>query len=122
MATRSRIAVELSDGTVKSVYCHYDGYPEGVGQDLLNLEFSSTEEVEEFIDEGDRSTVELSYKEWRDEDCPPDSHESVRDFFDGDIEMYGYLFTQEGEWLVWSHYSGQSMPMRLEEVLSPQFK
>jgi hypothetical protein len=119
MATRSRIAVELSDGTVKSVYCHNDGYLEGVGQDLLNLEFSSTEEVEEFIDEGDRSTVELSYKEWRDEDCPPDSHTSVRDFFDGDIEEYGYLFTQEGEWLVWSHHLGQPMPIRLEETLSP---
>ena len=119
MATRSRIAVELSDGTVKSVYCHNDGRPEGVGQDLLNLEFSSTEEVEEFIDEGDRTTVELSYKEWRDEDCPPDSHASVRDFFDGDIEEYGYLFTQEGEWLVWSHHLGQPMPIRLEETLSP---
>ena len=29
MATRSRIAIELSDGTVKSVYCHWDGYPDG---------------------------------------------------------------------------------------------
>lgn len=37
MATRSRIAVELPDGTVRSVYCHWDGYPggRGVGQTLL---------------------------------------------------------------------------------------
>ena len=100
MATRSRIAVELLDGTVKSVYCHNDGYPEGVGQDLLNRNFSSTQEVEDFIDEGDRSTVDLSYGEWRGEDCPPKHHESVSNFFNGDIEEYGYLFTQEGQWLV----------------------
>lgn len=105
MATRSRIGVELSDGTVKSVYCHNDGYVNGVGMDLLNLGFSSSEEVENFIDEGDRTTVGLSYKEWRNEDCPPETHKSVVEYFDGDIEEYGYLFTQEGEWLVKSAHS-----------------
>jgi hypothetical protein len=100
MATRSRIAVELSDGTVKSVYCHWDGYPSGVGRDLLDMEFSSTKEVEDFINEGDRSTVNLSYAKWRGEDCPPQTHASVSDFFDGDIEEYGYLFNQEEEWIL----------------------
>ena len=27
MATRSRIAKQNPDGTIKSVYCHWDGYP-----------------------------------------------------------------------------------------------
>jgi hypothetical protein len=26
MATRSRIAIENQDGTVQSIYCHFDGY------------------------------------------------------------------------------------------------
>lgn len=102
MATRSRIAVEQENGKVISVYCHNDGYPEGVGKDLLNLfpNGTPTSEVVEFIMEGDRSTVKLSYREWRDEDCPPDYNANRSDFFSGDIEEYGYLYTKEGEW-VW---------------------
>ncbi len=100
MATRSRIAVELQNGSVKSVYCHNDGYVSGVGRDLKRKGFTSTQECEEFIDAGDRSTVDLSYKEWRNEDCPPELHKSREDFFNGDIEEYGYLFTKEGKWVV----------------------
>lgn len=100
MATRSRIAVELQDGTVKSVYCHNDGYIDGVGRDLKRKGFSSTDECEEFINAGDRSTVELSYKEWRNEDCPPQVHKNRDEFFAGDIEQYGYLFTKDGYWVV----------------------
>jgi hypothetical protein len=105
MATRSRIAVELDNGTVKSVYCHWDGYPDGVGKDLLNLNFNSTNEVEEFINEGSRSTVDESfyekYGESRGEELEePDIHTSVNEYFKGDIEEYGYLFTKEGEWHV----------------------
>ena len=36
MATRSLIAVQNADGTFLSIYCHWDGYPSGVGKDLLN--------------------------------------------------------------------------------------
>jgi len=32
MATRSRIAIENQDGTVTSIYCHFDGYLSGVGK------------------------------------------------------------------------------------------
>ncbi len=102
MATRSRIAIEIEGGKVLSVYCHNDGYLEGVGQELLEQFPNGTDsdEVLEFIQEGDRSTVDLSYADWRGEDCPPQEHDSVPDFFDGDIEEFGYLYTQEGEWLV----------------------
>ncbi len=109
MATRSRIAVELNDGTVKSVYCHWDGYPDGVGQDLLNQDFSTTEQVERFIDEGSRSTVYESYYEKygesRGEELEePDVHASADEYYKGDIEEYGYLFTKDGEWHVKSAY------------------
>jgi len=100
VATRSRIAVELGNGTVKSVYCHNDGYVSGVGRALEHMGFTSTEECEEYIDEGDRSTTSLSYKEWRDENCPPQKHKSKEEYFAGDIEEYGYLFTKDCEWVV----------------------
>lgn len=35
MATRSTIAIELADGTIKKVYCHWDGYLSYNGKILL---------------------------------------------------------------------------------------
>ena len=98
MSTRSRIAVELPTGKVKSVYCHFDGDPSGVRKDLLHKDFETTDEVEAFIDEGDRSTVDEAYKE-RGEDFPADIIDSADAFFAGDIEEYGYLFTLELKWV-----------------------
>ena len=99
MATRSRIGVELPNGKVKSVYCHWDGYPSGVGQDLKDKNFQSTEEVIDFINEGDRSTVDLSYKEYRGENRPPIEHKSREAYFKSDIEEWGYLYTLDNEWI-----------------------
>jgi hypothetical protein len=121
MATRSRIAVELEKGRVISVYCHNDGYVEGVGQRLMAKFPNGTDSslIESYINEGDRSTVDLSYKEWRDEDCPPNHDASVSNFFNGDIEEYGYLYTAEGEWLVKKAASRyESDPVPLAYVLS----
>ena len=121
MATRSRIAVELDNGTVKSVYCHWDGYPDGVGQDLLNRSFNSTREVEDFIDEGSRSTVDESYYEKygesRGEELEePNVHASVDDYYSSDIEEYGYLFTKNNNWYVKSAYG--SIDDLVENVIS----
>ncbi len=35
MSTRSRIAAQHEDGTYTSIYCHFDGYPAGVGAVLI---------------------------------------------------------------------------------------
>ena len=120
MATRSRIAVETTDHrgerVIKSVYCHNDGYLEGVGERLMDKFPNGTDpaEVEAYINEGDRSTTDLSYKAWRGEKCPPLKHKSVPEFFNGDIEEYGYLYTAEGEWLVKkaaSRYESDPVPL-----------
>ena len=120
MATRSRIAVELEKGKVISVYCHNDGYVDGVGKQLMNSFPNGTDPsvIAGFIKEGDRSTLSLSYKDWRGEDCPPRSNQSVPLFFNGDIEEYGYLYTAEGEWLVKKAYSRELEPVPLTYVLS----
>jgi len=49
------------------VYCHNDGYPSGVGQDLKDMFEAEDryEEALEYILKGDRSTTDLSYWEWR---------------------------------------------------------
>lgn len=116
MATRSIIGVELPNGTVKAVYCHWDGYPEGVGADLLSRGFSTTEEVEEFIDEGDRSTVDKSYAEMRGEDLPPVTYSSVEKYFASGVGEWRYLFTRGGEWIVKDMYAN-SEPQPLESLI-----
>jgi len=34
MSTRSFIGKQLTDGSITGVYCHFDGYPDGVGATL----------------------------------------------------------------------------------------
>lgn len=48
MATRSAIIVEKSDGRVKGVYSHYDGYPDWMGRKLLEY-FNSFEKADTLV-------------------------------------------------------------------------
>ena len=54
MSTRSRIGLMLEDGTIKHSYCHFDGYPNGVGHTLVE-NYSEVEKVEELLSFGDMS-------------------------------------------------------------------
>ena len=64
MATRSRIGLLLNNGKVISVYCQNEGYPSGIGADLLRKDFQNTNEVYEFIREGYRSTIDTLSNEY----------------------------------------------------------
>ena len=54
MATRSRIGLMLEDGTIKHSYCHWDGYPDGVGRTLVE-HFNNVEKIKELLSYGDMS-------------------------------------------------------------------
>lgn len=54
MATRCRIGIELEDGTIKHSYCHWDGYPTGVGKTLVE-HYNDIEKVKELLSFGDMS-------------------------------------------------------------------
>lgn len=56
MATRSRIGIVNEDGTVSSIYCHWDGYPGGNGKILL-LHYSDRNKVQSLIDLGSISSL-----------------------------------------------------------------
>lgn len=59
MSTRSRIGIIREQGSppiVESIYCHFDGYPEGVGQTLLN-HWTDTEKINRLIALGDLSVL-----------------------------------------------------------------
>jgi len=55
MGTRSFIAIKDND-TIKGVYCHWDGYPEGVGA-VLNEHYNDAERAKELISKGDMSSL-----------------------------------------------------------------
>lgn len=56
MATRSNIGVRNTDGTVDYIYCHFDGYPEGVGKTLIGY-YQDMDRVNELMKLGDLSSL-----------------------------------------------------------------
>ena len=56
MATRSFIAVRNVDGSVNGIYCHHDGYPEGVGA-TLKEHYASEDKVRALLALGDISVL-----------------------------------------------------------------
>lgn len=117
MATRSRIAIEFPDGTVESIYCHWDGYPEYNGK-MLQQHYQDRTKVEELIQLGDISFLDqkieptgehsfekpetgvtVAYARDRGELKRIRKNWSREAFLKSDIEEFGYLFTKENEWI-----------------------
>lgn len=123
MATRSRIGIQQKDGSVLSIYCHFDGYIEGNGKLLLKY-YKTRSRVQKLIALGDISY--LAPKLGSSKPNPSfdsntvvaycrDRQERLRQRFDVDIskfsqdyEQYGYLFTVDSEWkVIRSGYGGE---------------
>lgn len=71
MATRSRIGIVNEDGTVSSIYCHWDGYPSNNGR-ILDEHYKDRDKVKELIDLGAISMLRENVK-------PYDPYGSVKD-------------------------------------------
>lgn len=56
MATRSAIGFLEQDGSVHAVYCHWDGYLEGVGATLVK-HYNDTYKVLDLLEQGDISSL-----------------------------------------------------------------
>jgi len=65
MSTRSRIGILNQDGTIESVYCHQDGYPEYTGFILKNF-YTNEKLVRNLLSKGDLSNIATSYN-WKQE-------------------------------------------------------
>ena len=130
MATRSRIGLVNQDGSIDSIYCHFDGYISGNGR-ILDQHYNSLEKIQELIALGDLSSLgeeiglqhpfssyegfrgsEQDYKSMygkmctaymRDRGetgCLPVHSDGVDDFLEI-AEEYNYLFSPGvGEWMV----------------------
>jgi len=110
MATRSRIGLQLADGSILSIYSHWDGYPEFNGVKLVE-HFNSYEKAAELIDGGDISCL-WTNSGWNNETLPttgpqyyssrgdvtePRLDETLDEYL-GNGEEYAYLFAN-GEWV-----------------------
>ena len=123
MATRSRIGIELSDGSILSAYSHWDGYPEWMGR-ILRTHYNTKEKVAELIDGGDMSSpwtderwdAQLNefggatnskdnkygpqYYSQRGEDTPPRLDADLCEYL-REGEEYAYVF-RSGEWVCYN--------------------
>jgi hypothetical protein len=106
MATRSRIGIELSDGSILSAYHHWDGYESWLGR-ILKTHYNSKELAAELIDGGDMSTCwneenQPEYYSARGENCPPRLDADLCEYLLPDnSEEYAYVF-RNGEWVCYN--------------------
>lgn len=120
MATRSNIAYKTAEGKIRSVYCHWDGYPAHNGEMLrrfytdldktrqliaLGSISSLSEEIGEKQDFDDRDSQNskwtLAYHRDRGEPLSIQEYDDVPSWI-ADMEEYAYLYTDNG-WLVNDH-------------------
>jgi hypothetical protein len=126
MATRSRIAIENQDGSVTSIYCHWDGYPSGVGKTLEKW-YTTQAKVEALIELGDISSLDMTptstvaYHRDQGEDLVQSKYNRVEALFDMGFNSgaeYIYCFTKDGIWSVCEYSSNP--PQVLSEVLEEE--
>ena len=122
MATRSRIGIELKDGSILSAYHHWDGYPQWLGR-ILNTHYNSREQAADLIDGGDMScawtkdrwtgkkvaeyvteNVEVEeygpqYYSQRGENCPPRLDDLFEYLDKENNEEYAYIWTVNDKWV-----------------------
>ena len=112
MATRSRIGIELKDGSILSAYHHWDGYPTWLGR-ILETHYNTKEKVADLIDGGDMSSAWTNvgwqnetrpesgpmYYSERGENCPPRYDADLCEYLLPDnSEEYSYVF-RSGKWV-----------------------
>jgi hypothetical protein len=129
MATRSRIGIELSDGSILSAYHHWDGYESWLGR-ILRTHYNSKELAAELIDGGDMSlcwtderwdasadgSYGPQYYSQRGDDCPPRLDADLCEFLLPDnSEEYSYLY-RNGEWVCYNmhEFNDSKLPELVE--------
>ena len=120
MATRSRIGIELKDGSILSAYHHWDGYPQWLGR-ILNTHYNTREQAAELIDGGDMSAAwgdenRAEYYSERGEDCPP-RYDETREEFLSMGEEFSYIFTSAG-WICYDMNQFSDKEPELTEIPS----
>ena len=125
MSTRSMIGIQQENGKIKAIYCHYDGYPEGVGQTLANY-YQTTDKVEALLNLGDLSVLRQELGEKQDFNDYKNHNENwclaygrdrgltdaeakefiyageYLEYARGSCAEYAYIFTPKIGWAYWA--------------------
>lgn len=122
MATRSAIGMRTHDNRIKAVYCHWDGYLEGVGATLLNS-YKDVFKVNQLLDKGNISSLESTikatvfYKDsqpgFDDDYVIVNTYEDLFEYFE-DCE-YFYVFEND-QWIVSTGSTFNSLADTLKET------
>ena len=116
MATRSRIGLELKNGSIVSAYHHWDGYPEWLGR-ILNTHYNTRAKAAELIDGGDMSVAwnDQNQPEYYGTDCPPRLDKDLGEYLQNS-EEYSYVYTQLSGWLCYDTCSWRETYMEAQEI------
>jgi len=114
MSTRSNIAIQKPNGSILSIYVHSDGYPDGVGQGLID-NYKTYISAEKLFRYGDASYLGSTLKEcsfyhrdWKrdlDKARVHKSFESFKTYYAGDVFIEFVYLYKDGQWLVSDNYS-----------------
>lgn len=102
MATRARVGILNKDGTVTSIYTHWDGYPEH-HLPILESSFNDEKKIRELLSYGDCSELNDSietcvfYERDKGELEGTEAVTHSRDEWIDDWHEYEYLF-EDGKW------------------------
>jgi hypothetical protein len=123
MATRSTIGLKTSDGKVTAIYCHWDGYPAGVGLGLID-NYNTPQQVAELINLGGFSALMETLEETKagaygTESDSARTFTGVQDWLDNfnSGEEYAYLYENGKGWVYFSDFD-EHLPITLKRVES----
>ena len=128
MATRGRIGIKLTDGSILSAYHHWDSYPQWLGKTLVE-NFNSYDKASELIDGGDMSscysdsiwgkklpkgTFSPEYYSHRGEDTPPRLDKDLFEYLSNG-EEYAYVW-EEGFWTCYDLHEFDDQEPEIVEI------
>ena len=132
MSTNSTISIENQDGSIKSIYCHWDGYTEHNGK-ILQKNYTTSEKIEELLNLGSLSFLGestekpvghtfdnpvkgycIAYGRDRGTDgYDAVTYKTIKEMIEKAGQSYNYLFKNDC-WFVQSGYGSFTM---IEEIL-----
>ncbi len=122
MSTNCTVAIKNEDGSVTSIYGHWDGYLNGVGSELLK-NYTTENDIKELIMLGDCSTICDSVEAYhRDkgedwENVQPKVFEDYEQMLDTNSQEYNYIF-ENNQWYVIEGYDENGKLQDLEEAIA----
>ena len=113
MSTNARIGLQLADGSILSVYHHWDGYPEWLGV-TLKEQYNTKKNIADLIDGGNMSSCwsdnvyDNEKQEWVKRDPAPEYYggDSEAPRLDGNFDEYAenadsgeeFLYVYNDKW------------------------